>query len=333
MKRSIPFAICTLAWILATPQARGAPSAGSAQAREAEPDAWFLLPWQGSMGGAALDGVGRIDGQEADSLGPAGFAISPGGDVFVLDRVNLRVLVVAPDGAPEGEIPLPASTFEDIEQVDGQAILLLDRSVGQGLLVLDLAGRPVADVTLPGRGIPHPGQVTAILPRPDGVWLEVAHRYSVKVLGRDLTPCTRRIRRGRPGRDGESLHGALTGDGAVRMWRTNGVDRRALGETILRAALPVRRIVWLDQSTSGEVTAVLETARFAADSPYRVAEQRTVVVRLDSALRERDRFSSPWGLTERYQPGEARVAPDGNLWMMAMTRDGALLLRWDGRAP
>lgn len=333
MRRASPFVICALAWALAAPQARGAPPPRTGAAPEVEPDGWFLLDWLAP--GDALDpaGVGRIDGREADSFGPSSFAVSPRGDVFVLDQVNLRVLVLTRQGAPLGEIPLPASSFEELEQVDGRALLLLDRSLGGGLLAIDLAGRPLADVSLPGRGIPHPGQVTAILPRPDGVWLEVAHRYSVKVLSADLAPCPRRIHRGRPGQDSQSLHAALAEPGAVRLWRTDGVDRRATAEATLHAALPVRRIVWIDQATSGQVVAALEATRFAAAPPHRAAEQRTVIVRLDPALREVDRFASPWGLSARYQRTEIRVTPDGSVWQMAMTDGGALLLRWDGRAP
>lgn len=261
--------------------------------------------------------------------------MAPWGEVFVLDSVRLRVLVVAPDGTSAGEIPLPAATFEDLAVAGRDALLLLDRTVGRALLVVDLWGRPRAEVPLVGRGIPHPGQVTAILPRSDGVWLEVRHRYSVRVLDAALRPCSRRIRRGRPGTDGLSLHAALTDDGGVRLWRTDGVDRAVRSEALMRDRLPAYRIVWLDQSPGGDILVAMHGARFEPTQPGRVAAEHTVFAWLDAALRERARFSSPYTLGPRYQRGEVRLDPNGGVWQMAVTDGGALLLRFDrdGRAP
>ncbi|MDY0002999.1 MAG: hypothetical protein RBU30_16990 [Polyangia bacterium] len=323
MKKLSCLTLMTVAFCLGPPaSARNAPIAV-----EREPDAWTLLPWR------TADGVGRVDGREADSRGPGGFAVSPDGVLFVLDSVNARVLVRSEAGAPLGEIPLTTSTFEDMEQVEGRALVLLDRQVGKALLAVDLEGRPLAEVPLDGPGIERPGLVTAILPRADGVWLEVAHSHSVLVLGPDLSPCPRRIRRGRPGSGGESLHGALGPDGSVRLWRTDGLSARATKETTLRAQLPARRIVWLDQADTGEILAVLETARFSRTSPFRVTEQRYEAVWLDEGLTEISRFSSPWVLTALSQRGEIRVTPEGSVLQMAMSDQGALVLRWEGRAP
>lgn len=323
MKKLFCLPLIAVAWSLGPSAiARNVPLAV-----EREPDAWTLLPW------STPEGVGRFDGSEADSRGPGGFAVSPDGVLFVLDSVNARVQVRSEVGVPLGEIPLTVTTFEDIEQVDGRALILLDRHVGQTLLVVDLEGWPLAEVPLDGPGIERPGLVTAILPRADGVWLEVAHSHSVLVLGPDLSPCLRRIRRGRPGLDGESLHGALGPDGSVQLWRTDGLSARATTETTLWAELPTRRLVWLDQTYTGEIVAVLETASFAQVSPFGVLEQRYEVVLLDGALVEISRFASHLGLTALSQRGEIRVTPDGSVLQMAMLEQGALVLRWEGNAP
>lgn len=323
MKTLSCLTLIAMAWSLGPPAfARGAP-----EAAWREPGAWMLLPWH------AAQGVGRIDGREADSRGPGGFAVAPDGDLFVLDSVNARVQVRGAAGDPLGEIPLTATTFEDIEQMEGRALLLLDRQVGKALLAIDLQGNPLAEVTLDGPGIDRPGLVTAILPRADGVWLEVAHRHCVLVLGPDLAPCARRIRRGRPGPDGESLHGALDRDGSVRIWLSDGISDQAMRETILGATQPVRRIVWLDRDATGEIVAVLDTARVDPTPPFGASDRRYEIVRLDASLHEISRFASPWALTALSQRGEIRVAPDGSVWQLAMSGQGALVLRWEGRAP
>ncbi len=312
--------------------ARGG-DAGSAPVAEN----WLFLPWDHA--------VGRVEGREADSEGPKSFAVTPDGGVLLLDQVNLRILDLGPGGALLGTIPLPAATFDDVEQYRFEAVLALDRLGAQALLVLDWQGTPLAEVPLRGRGIEHPGRVTALLPRDDGVWLEVSHRYSVKVLDRWLVPCERQIVLGRPLSGHRSLHGALDGQGGARIGirRRNQRPRRAAAPAYARLTVkgddPIRRIVWLDEDPDGHVVAALHEARFADRSPYRVIDERYQLVRLaggdrdETPLAVRDRLRSPWVLTGYDQRGEIRVGPDGRLWQLAYAPDGVLLLRWDWRRP
>jgi hypothetical protein len=326
--------------------------------RAALAENWLFLPWG--------EAVGRVDGQEADSEGPKSFAVTPDGGVLLLDQVNLRVLDIGPGGALLGIIPLPASTFDDVEQYRGEAVLVLDRLAAQSLLVLDWQGSPLAEVPLRGRGIARPGRVTALLPRSDGIWLEVAHRHSVKVLDRWLIPCERQILLGRPAEGGLALHGALDGrDGArisvqARNHRptVTGAGARGSGSgsaagsgsASITGVHPYRRIVWLDEDPQGRVVAVLHEARFDQASPFRVIEEGYDLVLLEprdpggtggtsgtsgpgAPLKERDRLHSPWVLTQYDQRVELRVGPEGRLWQMAFAAEGVLFLRWDWRRP
>jgi hypothetical protein len=299
-------------------RARSAPGAVAA-----EP--WLFLPWD--------DAVGRILGNEADSEGPKSFAVTPDGGVLLLDQVNLRVLELDADAGLVGVLELPGSTFDDVEQYEGRAVLVLDRLVTKTLLVLDLRGAPLAELDLEGRGIERAGLITALLPRPDGVWLEVRHRYTVKVLNSRLEPCERQILLGRPIAQGRSLHGAKDGAGGVSLWTSRRNHRTALHRVTLTGQDPVRRLVWLDQDPEGAVYAVLHEARFATTPPYRVQDERYRMVVLDEGLGELARLESPWVLTEYDQRVEVRVGPDGRLWQMAFTAQGVLLLRWDWRTP
>jgi hypothetical protein len=301
------------------------PSLGRAAQASSPGEPWLFLPWD--------DSVGRVLGDEADSEGPKSFAVKPDGGVLLLDQVNLRVIDLDADGELIRYIDLPAATFDDVEQYDGRAVLALDRLAARTLLVMDLVGTPLAEVALEGRGIDRGGLVTAMLPRSDGVWLEVGHRYSVKVLDRHLQPCTRQIVLGRPVERGRSLVGALDGRGGVTLRRSLRNDRSAAGGVTLTGQAPFRRIVWLDEGADGAVYAVLHEAVFAPTTPFRVQDERYRMVILDARLRELARLVSPWVLTLYDQRVEVRVGPDRRLWQMAFTDEGVLLLRWDWRAP
>ena len=303
---------------LAASQAHVAPA-------EFPPKPWASLAWDQE--------VGRIQGNESDSEGPKAFAVDPDGGVLLLDQVNQRILRFDASGARAGEIGLPASTFDDVEQYEGRAVLALDRLVGKRLLVLDPKGAVLVDVAVEGRGIERAGLITAMLPRPDGVWLEVQHRHSVKVLDRDLAPCERQVVVGRPIVNGRSLHAALDDRGGVKLSTRARNERREGGEVTLVAQSPIRRIVWSDADPAGRIHVVLHEAEFATVSPYRVKSERYWMVELDEQLREVQRVASPWVLTEYDQRVEFRVGRDGRLWQMALTPQGVQIVDWGRRAP
>lgn len=288
--------------------------------RSAAPQPWAVLAWD--------DAVGRVIGTEADSEGPKSFTVLPDGAVWVLDQVYGRIVQLDATGAEAGTIPLPSTTFDDLEHFEGRAVLALDRLVGKTLLVMDRKGKKLAEVPLEGRGIEQPGLITAMLPRPDGVWLEVQHRYSVKVLDRNLAPCDRQIVLGRPVANARSLHAALDGRGGVRVALHRRNDRQAEKTASLRASAPIHRIVWCDADAQGRVHLVVHEADFETTSPFRVRSERYWMIVLDSELRELRRQSSPWVLTEYDQRVEFRVGADGRLWQMNFTPDGVQIVDW-----
>jgi hypothetical protein len=298
---------------------------GLTPAAQAAPEPWAFLPWD--------EAVGRVLGQEADSEGPKSFALAPGGGILVLDQVNHRVLELDAGGLVTGAIELPAATFDDVEVFDGRAVLALDRLAARTLLVLDLTGERIAEVAVEGRGIERSGLITALLPRSDGVWLEVAHRHSVKVLDRHLRPCDRQVVLGRPVAGGQRLHGALDRRGGVTLSIGPRFAGAATASVTLRGAAPVRRLVWMDVDARGDVHAVLHELERSAQAPFSVLAEQYRRVRLDGDLRERSRSQSPWVLTLLDQRVELRVAPDGTLWQMAFTPEGVALIRWEGGQP
>ncbi len=303
------------------------PMVAARRSSRAKAEQFAFLPWNENAG------VGKIDGREADSEGPKAFAVKPDGGVLVLDSVNSRVLDLDANGIIVGNLELPAATYDDVEQFDGWAVLALDRLVGKNLLVMDRQGVYLVDVDIEGRGIEHAGLVTSMLPREDGVWLEVNHHYSVKVLDRNLQPCERQIVLGRPADDMHTIHAALNGRGGVRVWRDRRNARSSLAETTLVGRYPVNRVVWLDRDAHGAIYVVLHQVLFSEKPPFEVKHESYAVVVLDEGLSEKRRFESPWVLTEYDQRVEFRIGPDGRIMQMAFTPEGALVLDWNRRRP
>lgn len=284
-----------------------------------------LLPWDTV--------VGRIIGDESASEGPESFALLPGGGLLVLDQVNYRILRLNPEGRVAGTIELPTDTFEDVGQYEGRAVLALDRLVGKVLVVMDFQGVLLREVPIEGSGVENGGSITAMLPRPDGVWLEVDRRHSVKVLDRDLRPCARQVVLGRPIVNGQSLRVDLDGNGGVVVSTAGSTVREAAQSATLVGEASIERVPWLDADVRGHVHLALHEIQRSATSPYQIEDERYVVVELDHHLRELSRDSGPWVRTEYDQFVEFRLGRDRRLWQMAFTPEGVLFVDLGRRQP
>lgn len=304
------------------------PAAAPPPASSAVPDAprtVARLPWD--------EVAGRVLGREASSEGPAAFAPLPDGGLLLLDQVHERVLRLDAAGNLAATIAVPGRAFDDLEQIEGRAMLLLDRLVTTRLLALDFDGNLLAEVPLVGRGIERGGAVTALLVRPDGVWLEVHHRHSVRLLDSDLRPCDRQVVLGRPIPNARSLRAALDDRGGVTVSVGGRIARVPERAVSLKSGAPIERIVWFDADATGLVHVVLHEVERSTTPPYRPSSERYVMVVLDETLRELGRDESPWVATELEQNAEFRLGPDGRLWQMAFADDGVRLLDWGRRAP
>ncbi|MBN2495013.1 MAG: hypothetical protein JXR96_10515 [Deltaproteobacteria bacterium] len=299
--------------------AKGEPGAGDV---EIGPELVLRVPW-----GTTTGALGRLDGYEAASEGPMSFAVSPDGDLLVLDQNNLRVVRFDPDGKVTQQLPLPDGAFEDIGLSGRGEILLLDRWVRSAVVVLDADGKVLDEVGVVGAGIPEGGGITAMLVRKDGVWLEYLHARVVRIMTEDLTRCDRSTRTARIGMpDGASVGAALDGQGGahVQMWAADGQIARqkklAFGE-------PIRRIVWMDTDEQGRLHAVFHLLRFEPGG-FEVAHQELVGIVLGAEWQQRARFRSPHCVREWEQFIEFRVTPGGEVVQMAFTDAGVEFLRW-----
>ncbi len=220
------------------------------------PEIVLEVPW-----GSEDRALSRKTGNESSPEGPMAFAVSGLGEIFVLDQIRARVVRFAPDGAFDGALDLPGSTFQDMELVGDRHLVLLDRLVRQSLLVIDLVTGARRETGILGEGIPEGGGVTSALALPDGVWLEYARIHSVKVLDADLQPCQRVVVPGRPSWWGPgALEAALDLAGGADI-RTRDGAGVITARIRLEDREPIGRLVWLQDDREGNLWVVYHLMR------------------------------------------------------------------------
>jgi hypothetical protein len=114
--------------------------------RARKPDARVLAASWGSASGA----LGLITGREVARIGPSAFDVSPDGGVVVLDQVNDRLAMYAPDGAPryvpiafsggEGDLALGADGSAYVLDQGTEPVVRSYATSGAELAVTGVAG-------------------------------------------------------------------------------------------------------------------------------------------------------------------------------------------------
>ena len=123
------------------------------------------LPW-----GQGTGQVGLVRPAEGLTRGPEALAIAPDGRIAVLDSVNKRVVALAADGSPSGQIPLDLREPRFLA-VDGDSIYVLDADADRRLVALDWQGVEHHDAAMPALD----DVVTGLFATTDGPCVEVAH--------------------------------------------------------------------------------------------------------------------------------------------------------------
>jgi len=307
--------------------AAGAARAGGQEEKAplAGPFVVLDVPW--GSGGWML---ARRDGSESAPEGPMSFRVAPSGQVAILDQVSRRVVIFAPGGWPLAEVPIPGDTFEDLAVTADGAIVLLDRLARRSLVVLTPAGTVADEIGIEGEGIPEGGGVTAMLARPDGIWLEYGHVRLVRVLDAALLPCARTI-----------VEGRLTAGGALVMRAERLPPREALiglapavkggggaAETTLSFDKDVWRVAWLDSDAAGDVYAMLHLVTFGGADGLDVTGEEDAIVVLSAKLARLGEVRSPWTIRRWEQYREFEVTPDGTVYQMAFEEGGVKIVEW-----
>lgn len=297
------------------PPLRSPPAAPPGPERR-EPRRVAALRW-GSGEGA----LGHEIPEEGAPQGPMTFAVDGASRIHALDTVNGRVVVIE-GGRAARSAPLPSLTIDDLEVLDDGGYLALDRHIGKAVHVLTAAGVERGRVELEGPEIPHPGLVTALFHRADGIWVEIEHRRLVRVGDAAGLPVLERaVVAGRFDAAGQgTLAASRVPPASVRVLAiTPSLQARTLAEPSF--ALPVAIITALEPLDGGVALGVL-LHRDSMEPPYKTEEVRHLLVGLDAGGAERWRAELPAdeGPEENGRP--VRLGRDGALYGMVFRRDG-----------
>lgn len=311
--------------------------AGAARSGPAQPapTVWIDVGWAGGDVGSPpgpRDGrLGRLDGNESAPEGPMSFTVSPFGELFVLDQVNERLAVYDPDGSFSHALSLPASTFQDVEVTDKGHLVVLDRLARRSLLVMAPDGRILAEEPIEGEALPEGGMVTGMFAEDDGLWLEVGNAYRVHCLDSRHGRGSRETRSGRPSGEPRTVVGAaLDGAGGAALWLEDHEDGTIFAERKAFFSREMARIVWVEADVLGRLYAAFHLWSWQKDDPGKVAHEETVIWVLDHWLGLVTELRSPHVATRWEQFRELKVSEDGVIHQLALSPDGARLLRWRG---
>jgi len=119
--------------------------------------------------GAGPDDLGVITPSEANPEGPMSFAVSPAGEIYVLDQTNARIQVFANKRRIK-TIAIPGKTFSDLELLPNRLIALLDNVARKEVVILDDKGKELKSISLRQKEIADPGAVVGIYYRGKGNW-------------------------------------------------------------------------------------------------------------------------------------------------------------------
>jgi hypothetical protein len=171
--------------------------------------------------------LGRERPQEANPEAPMSLAVTPLGDIMVLDQVNGRIVRYGPDGKVLGTMPVTQQTPQDITVAKDGTVLVLDRLRDKTVAIIDPYTEELrGELPLKGPGIPEPGLVTGTFVEGDSVYVEREHGALVRIgdlsgkadLERPELP-------GRPTRDGRSYLHARISDAQSGRILINFIDR------------------------------------------------------------------------------------------------------------
>lgn len=282
------------------------------------------------------DGPGQLGHRqpaEGEAEGPMSFAVDASRQIHVLDQVNSRVELFE-QGGKSRSIPVARPSFQDIASDGKGGWILLDRLVSPAIAFVAQDGT-TREVALVGPGIEEGAAVTALVPRGDGVWVEVEHSDLVRVADSNgAADPSRPHAAGRFSADGTvNLRAELSGPGSVSvMSQPAGLEslspNRALNVSFSE---PVLNIATLETDSSKR-TILVATLAPALSQERRFGSGKGIehleAVVLGTSGTEVDRFSMPKGKGSEEQFRPVTMGADGALYQMTCDDEGLTVRRY-----
>ncbi|PTL82415.1 hypothetical protein [Vitiosangium sp. GDMCC 1.1324] len=208
--------------------------------------------------GSGPSQLGRERLQEGNPEAPMSLAVTPLGDVVVLDQVNGRLVRLDGEGKVLGTTPLTQQTPQDVTVAKDGSLLVLDRLKDKSVAIIDpYTGSLRGELPLQGEGIPNTGGITGTFVEGDSVYVEREHGALIRIG--DLSgkvDTTRPEIPGRPTRDGRAYILARIIDAPGGRLFVNAVDRQSGQHRYTREyrlQFPLLFITLLDSDRSGVI--------------------------------------------------------------------------------
>lgn len=279
--------------------------------------------------GAGADQLGLSKPQEANPEGPMSFAVSDDGSIYILDQLNKRIQVFDPAGNRTSTIPIPGTTFSDIDLGRSGKIILLDQWRDKAVVFLDPTGRRLGSAALIGRHIPDAGGVSGLFSRSDGVWIEYENTL-VRVCDADgKADPDRRVVSGRFSRDGKYLLGvAKLGDITASLSRKREGEAEVENFSVL-FDIPILYFTLLNTDAGGKIYLGVNLLEEGGEPPYKLEQAREEVVVFSAAGSELRRLIMPVSTEAAEVTRSLRLAADGTVYQLVIGESGAQLRRYD----
>jgi hypothetical protein len=181
----------------------------------------------------------------------------PGGQIFVLDQVNQRIVRRNADGSLAGTSEMKLTAAQDLAVGPDGSAAVLDRLGDKAIALYDPSGALRAQLAIEGEGIEEPGYITGVFVDGSDVYVEREHGTILKVGDVNGIPAEPRTEApGRPSRDGLSWLNAGITDGPGGRALVSSIDRKT-GEhrfsRQLRYKSEVHSILLLDSDKKGVI--------------------------------------------------------------------------------
>ena len=285
---------------------------------------------RGGYGSGATE-FGRRRDPESNPEAPMAIAAGPGGQVAVVDQVNRRISRYK-DGKLVGTVSIGGDTVQDIAFSRDGKMLVLDRLVDGNVQIYGADGKLANEVSLAGKGVPEGGGITGLFTDDDGIYVERDHDSVVRIADASGTSDPNRPELpGRPSRDGHLLLAAEIADAAngdVIVTASNRASGQPAWKQPIHLGIPIIHIITLDSDASGFAYLAVDVGRETTSAPFRIVDERILVMRLGSGGAPRGMLSLPPLPTadESFRP--ITVDDDGSVYVMAAGDNGLAVTRY-----
>jgi hypothetical protein len=258
-------------------------------------------------------------------------ALSPGGDLVVLDQVNGRAQRFRRDGSFDRAIDVGSETAQDVAVGPDGDLAVLDRD-GNELSIYDEQGNLVSQLPLAGGPIDQAGGVTGVFADSTGVYVEREHTEVVRVADADgKADPDRPTQPGRPSRDGLYYLNASILDKQAGTARIRVFDRDAnlMWERAAQFPRSILHLLLLDSDKRGRLYLGALVAREASEPPFELTEVAQVILRFslsDGAADGALELPAPTAPEEMFR--ELVVTDEGDILQMVPTAEGFEVVRW-----